>query len=101
MSKETQATGNDMGHLPEDARALMNATADMAGEKIGEARKRLAASLERAKEIAGVVRDKTVAGAKATDVAVREHPYQAIAIGVGVGALIGYLVARRCSRKGD
>ncbi len=55
MSKETQATGNDMGHLPEDARALMNATADMAGEKIGEARKRLAASLERAKEIAGSV----------------------------------------------
>jgi ElaB/YqjD/DUF883 family membrane-anchored ribosome-binding protein len=26
---------------------------------------------------------------------VHEHPYQAIAIGVGVGALIGYLLARR------
>jgi ElaB/YqjD/DUF883 family membrane-anchored ribosome-binding protein len=77
----------------------MAATADVAGEKVGEARKRLAAALERAKEIAGNVRDKAVAGAKATDEAVHEHPYQAIAIGVGVGAIIGYLLARRCSRN--
>ena len=98
MDKQTQATRNDMGTLAEDARALMAATADVAGEKVGEARKRLAAALERGKEIAGDVRDKAVAGAKATDKAVREHPYQAIGIALGVGALIGYLVARRCSR---
>ena len=35
-----------MGTLAEDARALMAATADVAGEKVGEARKRLAAALE-------------------------------------------------------
>jgi ElaB/YqjD/DUF883 family membrane-anchored ribosome-binding protein len=101
MSKETQAAGNDMGQLAEDARALMAATADVAGEKVGEARKRLAAALDSAKEIAGNVRDKAVAGAKATDQAVHEHPYQAIAIGVGVGALLGYLIARRSSRNSD
>lgn len=95
MNKETQAVSNDIGQLAEDARALMSATADVAGEKVGEARKRLASALERAKEISGCVRDKAVAGAKAADVAVRENPYQAIAIGVGVGALIGYLLARR------
>ena len=98
MNKETQAVTNDIGQLAEDARALMSATADVAGEKVGEARKRLAAALERAKQIAADVRDKAVAGAKVADEAVREHPYQAIAIGVGVGALIGYLVGRRCSR---
>jgi ElaB/YqjD/DUF883 family membrane-anchored ribosome-binding protein len=101
MNQETQAVSNDLGQLAQDARALMAATADVAGEKVGEARKRLAAALERAKEIGGRVRDKAVAGAKATDVAVHEHPYQAIAIGVGVGAVIGYLLARRCSRKCD
>jgi ElaB/YqjD/DUF883 family membrane-anchored ribosome-binding protein len=101
MNKHTQATSNDMGTLAEDARALMAATADVAGEKVGDARKRLAAALESAKEIAGNVRDKAIAGAKATDEAVREHPYQAIAIGVGVGAVLGYLIARRCSRSCD
>ena len=101
MDKQTQAISNDMSQLADDARALMAATADVAGEKVGEARKRLAAALESGKEIYGRVRDKAVEGAKAADEAVRENPYQAIAIGVGVGALIGYLVARRCSRNCD
>lgn len=101
MNKATQAISNDMGQLAEDARALMTATADVAGEKVGEARKRLAAALESAKEIAGSVRDRAVEGAKAADVVVREHPYQAIAIGVGIGALVGFLIARRCSSKCD
>jgi ElaB/YqjD/DUF883 family membrane-anchored ribosome-binding protein len=101
MNKETQAVSNDMGQLAEDAQALMAATADVAGEKVGQARKRLAAALESAKVIAGNVRDKAIAGAKATDEAVHEHPYQAIAIGVGVGVLVGYLLSRRCSRNGD
>jgi ElaB/YqjD/DUF883 family membrane-anchored ribosome-binding protein len=73
----------------------------VAGEKVGQARKRLAAALESAKHIAANVRDKAVAGAKVADQTVREHPYQAIAIGVGVGAIIGYLAARRCACKRD
>jgi ElaB/YqjD/DUF883 family membrane-anchored ribosome-binding protein len=98
MNKETPATHNDIGSLAEDARALMAATADVAGEKVAAARSRLAAALESAKHIAANVRDKAVAGAKATDQTIRENPYQAIAIGVGVGAIIGYILARRCSR---
>jgi ElaB/YqjD/DUF883 family membrane-anchored ribosome-binding protein len=94
MDKQTQAISNDMGQLAEDARALMAATADVAGEKVAEARKRLAAALDSAKEIAGRVREKA-------DESVREHPYQAIGIAFGVGALIGYLAARRCSRNDD
>ena len=101
MNKETQAISDDMGQLADDARALMTATADVAGEKVSDARKRLAAALERGKEIYGRVREKAVEGAKAADEAVHEHPYQAIGIALGVGALIGYLVARRCSRNCD
>ena len=101
MNRHTHTTTNDMGTLAEDARALMSATADVAGEKVSEARKRLAAALERGKEIYGRVRVKAVEGAKAADEAVHEHPYQAIAIGVGVGAILGYIFARRCSRNGD
>ena len=101
MNKQTQADPNDLGTLAEDARALMAATADVAGEKVGEARKRLAAALESGKEIYGRVKDKAVEGAKAADETVRANPYQAIAIGVGVGALVGYLLGRKCSRNCD
>jgi ElaB/YqjD/DUF883 family membrane-anchored ribosome-binding protein len=101
MNKETQAISNDMGQLADDARALMAATADVAGEKVGEARKRLAAALDSVKELAGRVRDKAVEGAKAADQTVRDKPYQAIVIALGVGALAGYFLMRRCSRNDD
>jgi ElaB/YqjD/DUF883 family membrane-anchored ribosome-binding protein len=101
MNQPTNPINENVSNLAEDARALLAATADVAGEKVGEARKRLTAALESGKALAGRVRDQAVAGAKATDQAVRSHPYQAIAIGVGVGVLIGYLAARRGSRKGE
>ena len=101
MDKQTQAISNDMSQLADDARALMAATADVAGEKVSEARKRLAAALERGKEIYGRVKEKAIEGAKVTDQVVHEHPYQAIGIAFGVGALLGCLVARRCARRCD
>ena len=99
MNKEAQAIREDVGQLAEDARALMAATADVAGEKVVEARKRLGVALERGKEFCGEVRDRAVAGAKATDAAIHKHPYQAIAVGVGVGALVGFFAGRRFSRN--
>ena len=101
MDKQRQATGNDLGTLAEDARALMAATADVAGEKVSAARRRLADVLESGKELYGRVRDKAVEGARVADDAVHEHPYKAIGIALGVGALLGFLVARRFSRNGD
>jgi ElaB/YqjD/DUF883 family membrane-anchored ribosome-binding protein len=100
MNKQMHSISNDVDTLADDARALMVATADVTGEKVGEARKRLAAALESGKEIYGRVREQAVEGARATDEAVHEHPYQAIAIGVGLGALIGILITRRCSGNG-
>ena len=101
MNEQKQAVIDDVSTLADDARALMAATADVAGDKVVEARKRLAAALESAKEVAARVRDKAVAGAKAADVAVHEHPYPAIGIALGAGALIGYLLARRCCSRHD
>jgi ElaB/YqjD/DUF883 family membrane-anchored ribosome-binding protein len=101
MNTPTQSTNNDVSQLAEDARALMMATADVVGEKVSEARKRLAAALESGREMYGRVREKAVEGAKVADQTVRENPYQSIAIGVGVGALFGFLLARRCSRNCD
>ena len=101
MSRNTQEVRDDVNALAEDARALVTATAHVAEEEVVEARQRLAAALERGKEIYGRVRDQAVAGAKATDQAVHEHPYQAIGIAFGVGALLGYLASRRCCGHRD
>ena len=97
MNQQTKTIENDMNQLAEDARALMAATADVAGEKVAEARKRVASALESSKEICGRVRQQALEGAKAADQAVHQYPYQAIAIGVGVGAVLGYLLSCRCS----
>jgi ElaB/YqjD/DUF883 family membrane-anchored ribosome-binding protein len=56
--------------------------------------------VEQGKELAGNLRDQAVAGAKTADKAIREHPYKAIGIAVGVGAVIGFLLARRSSKEG-
>ena len=82
-------------NLVEDARELMSATAHVAEEKVVEARKRVAAALERAKEAWSTVQETAVAKAKATDQVIRTHPYQSIGIAFGVGALIGFLISRR------
>jgi ElaB/YqjD/DUF883 family membrane-anchored ribosome-binding protein len=101
MNKHTQAIRNDLGTLAEDARDLVAATADIAEEKVSAARKRLAAALDGGKEIYGRARDRAADGVRAADEAVREHPYESIGIAFGVGALVGCLVALRCSRNGD
>jgi len=94
----TSTVGDEVGTIADDARALVAATADVAGEKVTQARQRLSEALDRAKELAGRVREKTIQGAKAADQCVHDHPYQAIGVAFGVGALVGYLLARRCSR---
>ena len=97
MKKQTQTISHDMSQLAEDASALMAATADVAGEQVGEARKRLAKALEHAKDIYGRVREKEVEGVEAAVEAMQKHPYYASAIGLGVGALIGLLITHRCN----
>jgi len=75
----------------------MEATLRRDSEK-GEIRARLEAAVDRAKAACERLEEKTVAAAKATDKAVRGHPYQAVGVAFGVGVLIGVLAAR--SRRG-
>lgn len=125
--------GKALNDLVEDARALMDATADVAEQKVAKARKRLASALERGRsngeafmdrssdvvkedfkqvhkivsdawdhgmEICGDARDKAVEKAKSADAVVRENPYRAIGIALGVGALVGFITSFRHSRNG-
>ena len=49
MRKQTHTLSKDLNQLANDARALIDATANVAGDKVGRARKRLLAALERGK----------------------------------------------------
>lgn len=82
-------------HLMEDARELLQATAHVAEGKVVEARKRLAVALEKGKDAWQVVQKTAVSSAKATDRAIREHPYPSIGIAFGIGLVVGLLVRRR------
>jgi ElaB/YqjD/DUF883 family membrane-anchored ribosome-binding protein len=86
---------NDLKRVVVDAEDLLKATAGEAGEKVAEMRKRLASGLESAKATCHQLEEKTIAAAKAADSVIREHPYESIGIGFGLGLLIGVLVARR------
>lgn len=83
------------GQLAEDAQTLAGATAEMAGEKVVQARKRLSDFMDKGRELLEGLQDKTVLGAKATDKAIRDYPYYSLAVAAGLGLIVGLLMARR------
>jgi ElaB/YqjD/DUF883 family membrane-anchored ribosome-binding protein len=85
----------DLKTLTRDAEAVLHATAGQAGEKMHELRSRLSSALESAKATCHRLEEKAVAGAKAADKTIREHPYESIGVAFGIGLLIGVLVGRR------
>jgi ElaB/YqjD/DUF883 family membrane-anchored ribosome-binding protein len=82
--------------MNEGKEQIMEATERGDNEK-RDLRAKLEAATEKAKEVCQRLQDETVAAAKATDKAVREHPYQAIGVAFGLGVLIGVVVTR-CRR---
>ena len=81
----TERLVSDLKTVAHDAEDLLKASAGEVSEKAREARAQLTAALERAKEACGSLQEKAVAGAKATDKAIRDHPYQSIGIAFGIG----------------
>ena len=93
------ALRHDSKTLADEAHGLLEATASVADEKVTEARKRLTSALASAKDCAQdtyqKVQDKACAGARQADTVIRSHPYESLAVALGVGALLGMLIARR------
>ena len=55
----------------------------------------LAVALDRGRQTYGKVREKLIKGAEVTNEAVHKYPYRVGAIGLGLGALLGYLISHR------
>jgi ElaB/YqjD/DUF883 family membrane-anchored ribosome-binding protein len=90
---------SDMKVVVSDAEEILRATTDVAGDKIGELRERIAGRLRDAKvriaDAEEILVDQTKAVARATDDYVNENPWRAAGIAVGVGLLLGIIIGRR------
>lgn len=84
-----------INNITDDASALLSATADVAEEKVIEARNRLKTALDSARDTYVVVQKKAMDNVKTADKTIRANPYYAIGIAFGAGALLGYLWRRR------
>ncbi len=99
-NQESTATPKD---LLNELHALVAEAEKMMGDSLTEhtadAMTSLRTRYDAAQERLGVMyegaRKRVVAGAKCTDAAIRENPYQALAIAAGVGLIAGILLGRQ------
>ncbi|MBI3887133.1 MAG: DUF883 family protein [Opitutae bacterium] len=86
----------DLHALVADAEKMMSASiSEHTDDAVGALRARYEATQERLGELYSGARQKVVAGAKCTGEAIRENPYQAMAVALGIGLLAGVLLGRR------
>jgi ElaB/YqjD/DUF883 family membrane-anchored ribosome-binding protein len=95
----TERIVEDLRRVVEDAELLLRETANLAGERVDEARGRASESLQAARnrltvleeEVLGKARD----AAKDAERYVRDNPWQSVGLAAGIGLIIGVLISRR------
>ncbi len=104
MSHSVEDIKSDVKTLAAEVRQFLAATADAAGDKVEEGRKRLERALDTAlsegKHAADTACENSKLGARAASDAVRAHPLEAIGIALGLGAIL-VLSARWCATHRD
>jgi len=88
MDTRYESAGQAAANAGNEIKAGMSEMAESGREAAGK----LQTALTNAKQ---KIEEKTTASARATDRAIREHPYESIGIAFGIGVLIGVLINRR------
>lgn len=84
-----------IGRLMSEAESLLaGPVTERVGEKWGELRSRFENIQSKAGAVYGEARKKVVAGARVTDDTIRTHPYESLAVALGVGVVLGALIRR-------
>jgi ElaB/YqjD/DUF883 family membrane-anchored ribosome-binding protein len=91
----TEQLVKDLKSVARDAEELVKSTAGEVSERAREARVRLAAAIETAKQTCQRWEEKAVEGAKATEKVIGEHPYESMGVAFALGVLLGVLVTRK------
>jgi ElaB/YqjD/DUF883 family membrane-anchored ribosome-binding protein len=85
---------DNLRDLLSEAEKLVGDASEGASAKAEELGSRLESAQERLQEYYDNAREKVVSGAKNADKTIRTHPYESLAIALGVGVLIGALINR-------
>jgi len=81
--------------IGEAEQAISGDIADKSDEVLSGIRERLETGLENLDGYYTEAKQKVVAGARRTDETIRSHPYESLAVALGVGVLIGALIRRQ------
>lgn len=99
LNAGTNRLADDFRTVVGDAEQLLRHATAQAGDGYNEARQRLEASLASARQELSAFEQSVSDGARrarrATDGYVRNHPWESIAVGAGIGVLVGLLIGRR------
>jgi len=95
IEQSTERLLQDLRTVVQDGEDLLRAGAEDLSERGMAARERLAAALDVAKETKHKLEQRAMASARATDLLIRDNPYQSLGIAFGIGLVIGILVNRR------
>ncbi len=104
MAKKNTSSGSEQlltefKALVSDTEQLLQHSAELTGEKAEDLRGQIHSSLQRARQALGSTEQAVLERGKEVlsdgEQYVREHPLQSLAIGAGVGFLLGLLVSRR------
>jgi ElaB/YqjD/DUF883 family membrane-anchored ribosome-binding protein len=89
----------DVQTVLSDAQELLKLAAGEAGQGYKDARARLERSVQAARQQLETMQDNAMQSAReagrSAEGYVREHPWEAIGIGAGLGLLLGVLISRR------
>jgi ElaB/YqjD/DUF883 family membrane-anchored ribosome-binding protein len=89
----------DLRTVAADAEALLKLTANDLSENTVGLRERLQERLSQAKEnmltLQATATEKAKAAGHAADDYVHDHPWRSIAVGAGIGLVVGLLIGRR------
>ena len=74
---------------------LSTAPGELSEAALTALRERFDAAQERLSEVYTGAKNQVIAGAKRADETIRQHPYESIAVALGIGVLLGLFVSRR------
>jgi len=101
--KDFISNENSLEKLVDDLALVVQGADDFAravGANVSErSRDEITSRVNRLKESYGRIKEKTMAGARATDQAVRRNPYRFLAAAVLLGAVMGIKLGRSKNRK--